>query len=354
MNNKKKCNFAIFKFNDKQMNKVSLKPHNTFGIDVWAEEFVFIRQDADLMDFLLSEKVRKPFLILGDGANVLFTKDFEGTVLKMETKEIEVVSEDENQVVVRAKAGENWDDFVRYSLSKGYFGLENLALIPGKVGSSPIQNIGAYGKEVKDFITKVHALSVKDASVRTFSNAECAFGYRSSIFKNALKGQYIITDVEFTLSKKANLNINYADLKQQLGSDAVLSPQAVYDAVVAVRNAKLPDYKTVGNAGSFFKNPLVSTTYLDKLKQKYPNLTSYPVSNNTVKLAAGQLIDLLGWKGKRIGDAGVHSQQALVLVNYGNATGLEIFHLAQEIQKDVYAHFGIDLEMEVCIWSGES
>ena len=329
------------------MKKVSLKPHNTFGIDVWAEEFVFVRQDADLTDFLQSEKVRKPFLVLGEGANVIFTKNFEGTVLKIETKGIKVISEDENQVVVRVKAGENWDDFVRYSLSKGYFGLENLALIPGKVGSSPIQNIGAYGKEVKDFITNVYALSVKDASFRTFSNAECAFGYRSSVFKNALKGQYIITDVEFTLSKKANLNIDYADLKQQLGSDAVLSPQAVYDAVVAVRNAKLPDYKTVGNAGSFFKNPLVPTACLEKLKQKYPNLTSYPVSNDTVKLAAGQLIDLLGWKGKRIGDAGVHSQQALVLVNYGNATGLEILYLAHEIQKDVYAHFGVDLEMEV-------
>jgi len=336
-------------FNNRQMKKVSLKPHNTFGIDVWAEELVFVRIDADLKDFLRLEKVRKPFLVLGEGANILFTKDFEGTVMKMETKGIEVVSEDDNQVVIRAKAGENWDDFVRYSLSKGYFGLENLALIPGKVGSSPIQNIGAYGKEVKDYITKVHALSVKDASVQTFSNAECAFGYRSSVFKNALKGQYIITDVEFMLSKKAKLNIDYADLKRQLHSNTVLSPQVIYDAVVAVRNAKLPDYEIVGNAGSFFKNPLVSTAYLEKLKQKYPNLTTYPVSNNTVKLAAGQLIDLSGWKGKRIGDAGVHSQQALVLVNYGNATGLEILHLAQKIQKDVYAHFGVDLEMEVCI-----
>ena len=329
-------------------NKISLKPYNTFGIDVWAEEILFIRQDVDLKDFLLSKKTQKPFLILGEGANILFTKDFEGTVLKMETKGIEIVSEDSHHIVVRVEAGENWDDFVRYSLSKGYYGLENLALIPGKVGSSPMQNIGAYGKEVNGFITKVHALSVKDATLRTFSNAECAFEYRSSIFKHALKGQYIITSVEFTLTKKANLNINYSDLKQQLSfSNAAICPQDVYDAVVAIRNAKLPDYKVLGNAGSFFKNPLVSIEYLEKLKQKYSHLTAYPVSNNTVKLAAGQLIDLLGWKGKRIGNAGVHPQQALVLVNYGNATGLEVLHLAKRIQKDVYENFGLGLEMEV-------
>jgi UDP-N-acetylmuramate dehydrogenase len=329
------------------MQKIS----NTFGIDVWADEVIQILQDADLQDFLLSEKAQKPFLVLGEGANVLFTKDFKGTVLKMETKGIEVASEDDNQVVVRAKAGENWDDFVRYTLSKGYFGLENLALIPGKVGSCPIQNIGAYGREVKDFITKVYAMSVKDAHVRTFSNADCAFGYRSSVFKQALKGQYVITTVEFSLSKKANLSINYADLQQQLASKSTISAQDVYDAVAAVRNAKLPDYKTLGNAGSFFKNPLVSITDFEKIKQKYNNLTVYPVDNETVKLAAGQLIDLLGWKGKRIGNAGVHPQQALVLVNYGNANGLEILHLAQEIQKDVYANFGINLEMEVNIYA---
>ena len=329
------------------MNKVSLKPYNTFGIDVSAEELIFIRKDSDLTAFLLSEKAQKPFLVLGEGANILFTKDFEGIVLKMETKGIETVSEDANQAVLRVKAGENWADFVRYTLSKGYYGLENLALIPGKTGSCPIQNIGAYGKEVKDFITKVQTLSVKDASLRTFSNAECEFAYRSSIFKQALKGQYIITDVEFTLKKNADLNCNYADLQQQLAAKTAIAPQDVYDAVVAVRNAKLPDYKTFGNAGSFFKNPIVSTEGLEKLKQQYSQLTVYPVSNNTVKLAAGQLIDLLGWKGKRVGNAGVHPQQALVLINYGNATGLEILHLAQEIQKDVYANFGIALEMEV-------
>jgi UDP-N-acetylmuramate dehydrogenase len=342
------CKFkSEWKETDKLMKRVSLKAYNTFGIDVWADEILFVRQDAELKDFLQSGKVQKPFLVLGEGANILFTKDFEGTVLKMETKGVEMVSEDANRVVLRVKAGENWDDFVRYSLSKGYFGLENLALIPGKAGSSPIQNIGAYGKEVKNFITKVHALSVKDAVLRTFSNAECAFGYRSSIFKNTLKGQYIITDVEFTLTKKADLDIHYADLKQILNPNTAVSPQDVYNAVVAVRNAKLPDYKVFGNAGSFFKNPIISTDYFEKLKQKYHHLTYYPVSTDAVKLAAGQLIDLLDWKGKRIGNAGVHPQQALVLVNYGNAFGLEILHLAHEIQKDVFAHFGINLEMEV-------
>jgi len=332
------------------MQKISLKPYNTFGIDVGAEALIFIYQDHDLKDFLLSEKAQKPFLVLGEGANVLFTKDFEGSVLKMETKGIELISENSNQLIIRVKAGENWDDFVRYSLSKGYYGLENLALIPGKVGSAPVQNIGAYGKEVKDFITKVYALSVQDASLRIFSPVECAFAYRSSVFKHAMKGQYIITDVEFTLTKNANLDINYADLQRQLRSDAAISPQAVYDAVVAVRKAKLPDYKLLGNAGSFFKNPIVSTVNLEKLKQKYNNLTVYPIDNKTVKLAAGQLIDLLGWKGKRMGNVGVHPQQALVLVNYGNATGLEILHLAQKIQQDVYSHFGIDLEMEVNVF----
>ena len=329
------------------MKKVSLKPYNTFGIEVFAKDVVYIREDEDIIQFLASERAKEPFYVLGDGSNVLFTQDYEGVILKMETKGISLVSKTDKQVIIRAKAGENWDEFVRYCLVNNYCGLENLALIPGKVGSCPIQNIGAYGQEVKDFITKVYTISVSDGSVQVFENADCQFGYRTSVFKQALKGKYIITDVEFTLTKKANLDIQYADLQQQLNANTNISPQDIYNAVVAIRNAKLPDYKVFGNAGSFFKNPIVSTDCVEKLKQKYHNLTVYSASNNTIKLAAGQLIDLLGWKGKRIGNAGVHPQQALVLINYTNATGLEILHLAKEIQKDVYANFGIALEMEV-------
>jgi len=329
------------------MGKVSLKSLNSFGLDVFADELISITTDQELKSFLQSEKAKKPFLVIGKGSNILFTKDFAGTVLIMDSCGIDKVSEDGNQVVLRAKAGENFDHLVHYALRRGYYGLENLAKIPGKVGSCPIQNIGAYGKEVKDFIFKVHALAVSDGSYRIFTNAKCEFGYRSSVFKTVLKGQYIITAVDFKLSRVPNLHIEYADLKEQLNDKKQISPQDVYDAVASIRKEKLPDPKQLGNAGSFFKNPIISTEQWEELKEKHENLIWYPAPNRKIKLAAGQLIERLGWKGQQTGNVGVHPQQALVLVNYGGATGLEILHLAQEIQKDVLDNFGVSLEMEV-------
>ena len=325
-------------------NKISLKAHNTFGIDVYAKDIVYIRQNEDIMRFLSKNE---PFYVLGEGSNVLFTNDYEGIILKMETKGIKLVSKTDKEVIIRAKAGENWDEFVRYCLENNYCGLENLALIPGKVGSSPIQNIGAYGKEVKDFITKVYAISVSDGSEQVFENKDCQFGYRTSIFKQEKKGQYIITDVGFNLKINAIPDINYIDIQNELQGTTTITAQSVYDAVSRIRTRKLPDYKVFGNAGSFFKNPVVATTHFEKLNEKYTELKFYPISEKECKLSAAQLIELSGWKGKRIGDAGVFANQPLVLVNYGTATGKDILNLAKQIQNAVYELFKVELEIEV-------
>ena len=330
-------------------NTVSLKPYNTFGIDVYAKDIVYIRQNEDIMQFLHSWDGKIPFYVIGEGSNVLFTKDYDGIILKMETKGIEIVSKTDKTVIIKAKAGENWDEFVRYCLSNNYCGLENLALIPGKVGSCPIQNVGAYGKEVKDFITKVYAISVSDKAVRMFENKDCQFGYRTSIFKQEKKGQYIITDVEFRLNVGAVPDISYADIQNELQGIAPINAQHVYDAVSQIRTRKLPDYKKFGNAGSFFKNPIVGLPHFEKLKEKYAGLKSYPFSENECKLSAAQLIELSGWKGSRVGEAGVFNTQPLVLVNYGNATGKDILNVATQIQNAVYKLFTVNLEIEVNI-----
>ncbi|MDR2407517.1 MAG: UDP-N-acetylmuramate dehydrogenase [Bacteroidales bacterium] len=328
--------------------KKALKSFNTFGIDVFATDIIHIYHDDDIMKFLSSSKKQYPFYVLGDGSNVLFTKDYDGIVLKMETKGIEVVFQDEQKVFIKAKAGEDWDTFVRYCLGHNYCGLENMALIPGKVGSSPIQNIGAYGQEVKNFITKVYAISVSDMSLCTFVNEDCQFGYRTSIFKQAQKGKYIITDVEFMLTIDGVPDITYKDLQNHLPKDHVKA-QDVYNAVSYIRSIKLPDWKVSGNAGSFFKNPVVSVSRFTELKNKYPVLKAYPTGKDECKMSAAQLIDISGWKGRRIGDAGVHVNQPLVLINYGNAKGKDILSLARQIQNSIYDLFKIELEIEVNI-----
>ncbi|MCL2131811.1 MAG: UDP-N-acetylmuramate dehydrogenase [Lentimicrobiaceae bacterium] len=328
-------------------NKISLKPHNTFGIEVFAADIIYAYQDEDIIRFLSSSRAKEPFYVLGEGSNILFINDFDGIILKIETKGIQIVSKTDKQVVIKAKAGENWDEFVRYCLANNYCGLENLALIPGKVGSCPIQNIGAYGKEVKDFITKVYAVSVLDKSVQVFENKDCKFGYRTSVFKKENKGQYIITDVEFTLNIGGVPDTSYADIQNELQGTTAITAQNVYDAVSRIRTRKLPDYQVFGNAGSFFKNPIVRVTHFEKLKEKYTDLKSYPVSENECKLSAAQLIELSGWKGKRTGEAGVFPTQPLVLVNYGNATGKDILNLAKQVQNAVYELFNLELEMEV-------
>jgi UDP-N-acetylmuramate dehydrogenase len=325
-------------------NKISLKSHNTFGIDVYAKDIVYIHQDEDVMRFLARNE---PFYVLGDGSNVLFTNDYDGIILKIETKGIKFVSKTDKEVIIRVKAGENWDEFVRYCLENNYCGLENLALIPGKVGSCPIQNIGAYGKEVKDFITKIYAISVSDGSRQVFENKDCQFGYRTSIFKQKKKGQYIITDVEFNLKIAAVPDVTYIDIQNELQGTATITAQNVYDAVSRIRTRKLPDYKVVGNAGSFFKNPVVDINHFEKLKKKYTNLKSYPVSKNECKLSAAQLIELSGWKGKKVGESGVFANQPLVLVNYGNAIGKDVLNLANQIQNTVYKLFKVNLQIEV-------
>ena len=320
---------------------------NTFGIDVFAKDIIYIRQNEEIIQFLSSVDAKNPFYILGDGSNVLFTQDYEGIILKMETKGIHLVSQTDKQVVIKTKAGENWDDFVRYCLSNNYCGLENLALIPGKVGSCPIQNIGAYGKEVKNFITKVYAISVSDGLPQVFENKDCQFGYRTSVFKQEKKGKYIITDVEFMLAVGATPDITYSDIKNELQMCSIINAQDVYDAVSRIRTRKLPDYTIFGNAGSFFKNPIVEVSLVEKLKEKYTNLKSYPISENDCKLSAAQLIELSSWKGRRIGDAGVYENQSLVLINYGNASGKDILNLAKQMQNTVYEMFSILLEIEV-------
>ncbi|MDR0605534.1 MAG: UDP-N-acetylmuramate dehydrogenase [Bacteroidales bacterium] len=329
--------------------KKSLKSFNTFGIDVFAKDIISISHDDDIMKFLSSSKKQYPFYVLGDGSNVLFTKDYDGIILKMETKGIEIVSQNKEKALVKAKAGEDWDTFVRYCLAHNFCGLENLALIPGKVGSSPIQNIGAYGQEVKNFITKVYAISVLDMSFCTFINKDCQFGYRTSIFKQAQKGRYIITDVEFMLTIDGVPDITYKDIQNHLSATAPVKAQDVYNAVSYIRSVKLPDWKVLGNAGSFFKNPVVSVTHFTELKNKYPFLKAYPVEKDKCKMSAAQLIDISGWKGKRIGDAGVHVNQPLVLINYGNAKGKDILNLAKQIQNSVYDLSKIKLEIEVNI-----
>ncbi len=329
--------------------KVSLKSINTFGINAYARKIIKIRSEYDLVKFLSLSKGKEMFYVLGEGSNVLFTRDYDGVILKMETKGIEIVSKIGEQVTIRAKAGEDWDGFVRYCLKHNYCGLENLALIPGRVGSCPIQNIGAYGKEVKDYITKVYAIDVSDMSLHVFENNDCKFGYRTSIFKQGKRGQYIITDVEFRLIKGGIPDVTYSDIKNELSDVVNIKAQDVYNVVSRIRSTKLPDCKVLGNAGSFFKNPVVSISHFERLKKRYADLKSYPVSDKECKMSAAQLIQIAGWKGKRIGDAGVHVNQPLVLVNYGNASGKDILNLAKQIQNSVFDLFKIELEIEVNI-----
>ena len=326
----------------------SLKAFNTFGIEQSAENFVAISSQSQLKEALSLKQFEQKF-ILGGGSNLLLTQPIKGLCLHIALKGINVIQEDDNTVLVEAMAGENWHDFVCWTLKQGYGGLENLSLIPGNVGTSPIQNIGAYGVELKDVFESCTALDRNDLSERTFSKEEAQFGYRSSFFKTEGKGQYVITIVRFRLTKKAHqINISYGAIKEALG-DQETTPQNIANAVIGIRQSKLPNPAELGNSGSFFKNPVITKAQYDQLLMSYPDLPAYPQDNGEVKVPAGWLIDQLGFKGKRIGDAGVHAKQALVLVNYGTATGEEILALAIKIQATVKENFDIDLEAEVNI-----
>lgn len=335
---------------------VSLKSFNTFGLDVNANYFVEVYSENDLNEFLeKADECPRPPLVLGSGSNVLFMGDFPGTVLRISTKGIQVIYEDEEQVIVKANGGEVWDELVEYCVERGWGGLENLSLIPGKTGTAPVQNIGAYGVEIKDVLTELEALDLDNFSTKIYTNAECRFGYRESIFKHELKGKCLILNVTFRLSKKPAIKIDYGNIREELVKMGYYDPgiREVREAVCNIRRRKLPEPSVIGNAGSFFKNPVVTPLEHKNLKLRFPAIVSFP-QEGEFKIAAAWLIEQCGWKGKRIGDAGVHSSQPLVLVNHGRASGKEILELAEMIRKDVKEKFGIELETEVNIIPGQS
>lgn len=328
---------------------ISLKPYNTFGIDVEAEYFTELK---DVNDLAAITELPYEKHILGGGSNILLTQPVKGLLIHNQLKGITIENEDDDYVWLRVQSGEVWHDLVMHTVEQGLGGIENLALIPGTVGASPMQNIGAYGVEAKDTIESVTFWYWNEKKFLTYSNRDCEFGYRDSIFKQILKDKAFITSVVYRLSKRPKYNTSYGAIEQELESMGVqdLSVKAIAYAVMSIRKSKLPDPKIIGNAGSFFKNPTISRTEYDILLDHNPELPSYKVSDNLVKIPAGWLIEQCGWKGYRIDDMGVHAKQALVLVNYGNAKGNELWQLSGEILRSVKERFGIELEREVQVW----
>lgn len=331
---------------------VDLLPYNTFKIAARAQYFASVATLAQLrtlMDTPVYKQEKR--LILGGGSNILLTGDVQGLVIKVDLKGIETVWEDDSTIVLKVGAGEPWHSFVMFCVTNNYGGVENMSLIPGTMGAAPMQNIGAYGVEVKDRIKTVEAIDVNSGDTRVFSNRECEFGYRESVFKHKLKGKYFISSVTLTLTKKNHvLNTSYGAIQQTLDlHHQVASIKSISDAVIAIRQQKLPDPTVVGNAGSFFKNPTIDNALFESLKKMYPNIPGYAVDNEQVKVPAGWLIEQCGWKGKTLDGIGVHPHQALVLVNYGNGTGEKIWSLAQDILASVKKKFSIDLQPEVNI-----
>ncbi|MCT4622716.1 MAG: UDP-N-acetylmuramate dehydrogenase [Schleiferiaceae bacterium] len=331
----------------------SLKPYNTFGLDVKARHFVEIESEKELVHFLLNhEWAKKPLLPLGGGSNILLTKDFEGTVIKLSLNGKRIIKEDNDFVKVAISAGENWHEFVLWAIRQNFGGVENLSLIPGNIGTAPIQNIGAYGVELKDVFVSLSAVEIESGQVHYFTHEACEFGYRDSVFKRANKGKFIITEVTLQLTKQNHqLKMSYGAIQDQLKVDSVSEPtiQDISNAVIAIRQSKLPDPKEIGNSGSFFKNPVISNGQFAELKSKFPDVASYPNGQDHTKVAAGWLIEKAGFKGLKRGAIGVHEKQALVLVNYGGGEGKELKALSSEIQEKVKEIFGISLEAEVNI-----
>jgi UDP-N-acetylmuramate dehydrogenase len=329
---------------------ISLKPFNTFGIDVKADQFVEVNTVEELQvlcaTFNLAERKK---LILGGGSNILLTKDFDGMVIKMNLKGMDAIKEDDNFVWVKAMSGENWHHFVQFCVNKNWGGVENLSLIPGCIGASPMQNIGAYGVEIKDTFEELFAIEIESGKLVKFTHSECKFGYRESVFKQEEKNKYIIVAVTFKLNKHIKLNTQYGAIQDTLNSKGISDPSIkdISDAVIEIRSSKLPDPKVLGNSGSFFKNPEISNTQFQTLKAHFPQIPGYSLPNDITKVPAGWLIEQCGWKGKRVGNTGAHKDQALVLVNYGGATGNEIYQLALDIQASVQEKFGITITPEV-------
>lgn len=327
----------------------SLKNYNTFGIEASAKQFVAVHNTEQLKTILEQNKSEKKF-ILGGGSNMLLTQDINALVIHVDLKGKKIIKEDEDFVWVESQAGENWHEFVLWTIDQNLGGLENMSLIPGNVGTTPVQNIGAYGTEIKDTFDSCEAMTIENQEIKTFTKAECHFGYRESVFKNEAKDQYIITSVVFKLTKRNHkINTSYGDITAELAKNNITNPtlKDVSNAVIAIRQSKLPDPKELGNSGSFFKNPILLKSDFEKIHQQFPEMKYYEVSATEVKVPAGWLIEQAGFKGKRFGDAGIHKNQALVLVNYGNATGQEILDVSKNIQETIFKTFGIQIEAEV-------
>ena len=333
------------------LNNYSLKNHNTFGIAAKAKYFASFNSEEELITLLKSDTCKtNPLFILGGGSNILLTQDFDGLVLANNIKGIKIIAEDEKNTSITVGAGEIWHDFVLWSIQQNLSGIENLALIPGLIGASPMQNIGAYGTEVKDVITNVSYIEIETGEKKKLTNSECNFGYRNSIFKEELKGKVVITEVIYQLSKTPLNNIKYGAITDELKClNKEPSPQSIAQAVINIRSRKLPDPKVLGNSGSFFKNPIIETSQFEQLIKEFPEMVGYTISETKTKIAAGWLIDNAGLKGYRKADAGIHKNQALVLVNYGNASGTEIINLAKEVQQKIKEKYGINIEPEVNI-----
>jgi UDP-N-acetylmuramate dehydrogenase len=328
---------------------ILLNNYNTFGIKSTARCIIHVSTDKDAIKLMRHELYwKEPLLIVGGGSNILFTGDFNGTILHPVFGGIRIEEEHDNEVVISAGSGVIWDKLVGWAVKNNLGGIENLSLIPGMTGAVPVQNIGAYGSEVKDTIIKVKAISLNEGKIIFFNNEECSFGYRKSIFKNELKGKYLITRTWFKLKKKPAFNLEYGSLKEEVEKLGTPSLETVRQAVINIRKSKLPDPEVTGNAGSFFKNPVIDPALAEAVKSKFPDIPHYPDPSG-IKIAAGWLIEKCGWKGIRIGDAGVYDSQALVLVNYGNAKGEEIYDLSEKIRQSVREKFGINLEREVQI-----
>ena len=325
---------------------------NTFGVDVKAKYFISINTVNELIE-LTKTKVFKDLqlLILGGGSNILFTKDFDGLVILNNIKGKEIIDQTQESIFLKIGAGENWHELVMYTVDNGWGGIENLSLIPGNTGTAPMQNIGAYGVEIKETFVELEALEISSGNIVKFNNSDCEFGYRESVFKNKIKNQYIILNITIELKKNPVINVNYGDVKTILENQNIKNPSIkdVSNAIIRIRQSKLPDPKIIGNSGSFFKNPIVSLNELELIKKKFPNVVSYKIKENEFKIAAGWMIERAGWKGKKFNNYGVHENQALVLVNYGLANGMEIFDFSEKIILDIKEKFGIILEREVNI-----
>jgi len=331
--------------------KFRLKNYNTFGIDACAKFYFEFTEINDLTEFLNTNTFLKDeqILILGGGSNMLFLNDFDGLVLHANIPGIKLIGEDRNHVLLEAGAGVNWDELVDYAVFYGWGGIENLSLIPGKTGAVPVQNIGAYGVEAQSVVETVNGFDLKTMDEYSVSAADCSFAYRDSIFKQKLKNRFVVTSVVFRLNKFPEYRLDYGDLKNETEKLGAVNVKNIRKAVIAIRESKLPDPKITGNAGSFFKNPVVDNQVAEELKTRYSKLPVFSTPDGRSKLAAGWMIEQCGWKGFRDGDAGVHEKQALVLVNYGNATGRQIFSLSEKIRQSVFEKFGVELEREVNI-----